>query len=405
MARHLLSDIHVRNAKPKAKPYRVKDGDGLFLYIPPSGICAWQFRYKLNGKHQTLTLGKLSNMGLAEARRRAGEARAAAADGKHLTTAKRVARANLAATQSAIFESIADAWIRKPRAVPWSDRHGKQVRASIDNHLSGLNGLPVTEITAKVAAPILGKVERSAPMMFEKVRRRLYRILDHAVVRGDLERNPLPAPEPERRRDRKHYPAVTDLPTIGQILRDARAADPAKGIQRAHILSAFTAQRIAEIAGAHWSEFDLDEGVWTIPRHRMKEKETSRPDHQVPLPPLLWSQIQEWREADGDNALFVCPAPRDSTRHITETAVEKHYRVVLGLKNRHSPHSWRSALKTIATDAGKASDVIEAQLDHIVGNKTESAYDRAKRLKLRRKLMTWYEEQLVSAQTTARLRE
>ena len=50
----------------------MKDGDGLFLYVPPSGVMAWQFRYKLNGKHQTLTLGKLSAMGLAEARRRAG---------------------------------------------------------------------------------------------------------------------------------------------------------------------------------------------------------------------------------------------------------------------------------------------------------------------------------------------
>jgi hypothetical protein len=38
------------------------------------------------------------------------------------------------------------------------------------------------------------------------------------------------------------------------ILRDARASDPAKGIQRAHVRAAFTAQRITEIIGATWNQ-------------------------------------------------------------------------------------------------------------------------------------------------------
>jgi hypothetical protein len=86
--------------------------------------------------------------------------------------------------------------------------------------------LPVTEINARIATPILDKIERSAPLMFEEVRRRLHRILDHAVTLGALERNPLPAPEPEHRKDRRHYPAITDLRSLGAVLRDARAADP-----------------------------------------------------------------------------------------------------------------------------------------------------------------------------------
>jgi integrase len=113
--------------------------------------------------------------------------------------------------------------------------------------------------------PILAKVERRAPLMHEKVRQRLYRILDHAVTLGALERNPLPKPEPERRVDRRHFPAVTDLPSIGAILRAARVSDPAKGIQRAHILLVYTAQRISEVVGATWSEFDLQAGTRSIP--------------------------------------------------------------------------------------------------------------------------------------------
>jgi integrase len=401
MARHLLKDIHVRTAKPKEKAYRLSDGEGLFLFVPRSGVSAWQFRYKLNGKHQTLTLGKLSVMGLADARRRAEEARAIAADGKHLTTVKRVARAKVAAEQSTTFESVAEAWVRKRRPTPWSATHTKQVRSSIARHLSPLNGLPVNEITASVVAPILAKVERSAPLMHEKVRRRLHRILDHAVNTGLLERNPLPAPEPERRKDRRHYPAITTLPELGKILRDARASDPAKGIQRAHILAAFTAQRITEIIGATWIEFDLEQGIWAIPRSRMKRKEPHRGDHEIPLPPALLTTIREWKEADGAGAVMVCPAPRDGTKSITAEGVEKYYRDVLLLAGKHSPHSWRAAFSTIAREAGKRDEVVKSQLDHQVGNKTDSAYDRAKRFKLRRTLLEWYEGQLVAARDHA----
>ena len=93
MPRHLLSDRHVRTAKPRAKPYCKADGDGLFLYVPPSGVASWQYRYRLHGKQQTATLGKLADMSLAEARDAAGAARRTAASGTQLTVAKCVQRA------------------------------------------------------------------------------------------------------------------------------------------------------------------------------------------------------------------------------------------------------------------------------------------------------------------------
>lgn len=47
MAKHLLTDRHIRNAKPKPKPYRLFDGDGLALWISPTGAKSWQLRYRL----------------------------------------------------------------------------------------------------------------------------------------------------------------------------------------------------------------------------------------------------------------------------------------------------------------------------------------------------------------------
>jgi len=128
----------------------------------------------------------------------------------------------------------------------------------------------------------------------------------------------------------------------------------------------------------------------------MKIHDEARGPHQVPIPKQLLAALNEWHEADGVDAAVVCPAPRDPSRPITAEGVEKHYRNVLKLAGKHSPHSWRSTFKTLCAEAGKNSEIVEAQLDHVVGNKVAAAYDRAKRLELRRKLMQWYENELTA---------
>ena len=278
--------------------------------------------------------------------------------------------------------------------------------------------MPLAKITAPTMAPLLRAVENKAPMMLEKVRRRLNAILDYAVETGAIPGNPLPATRRGRKAERKHFPAVTSLGGVGAILRDARAADPCKGIQRAHQLLAFTALRVSEVVGARWEEFDLDgvdvaigdghrkrrdmnAGNWHVPRERMKRKDAARGPHVVPLPPRLLAALREWRETDGKGVVYVCPAPRDPKRHITPEAVEKHYRDSLNLGGKHSPHSWRSAFSTICREAGKHSDSVEAQLDHVVGNPVAAAYDRAARLELRRTLLAWYEQTLLAARDGA----
>jgi integrase len=257
--------------------------------------------------------------------------------------------------------------------------------------------MPFTQLTAAVVAPVLDAIERKAPLMVEKVRPRLVAILDYAAEQGIIVGNPLPRVRRGRKAERRHYPAVTDLPGVGEILRAGRASDPCKGIQRAHLLLVYTALRVSEVIGARWEEFDLKAGNWAVPRTRMKRKDAQRGPHVVPLPPTLLASLREWRESDGKSATFVCSAPRDSEKPITAEAVEKHYRRSLQLAGKHSPHSWRSAFSTICRKAGRDGDSIDAQLDHVTDSKVASANDRAKRLELRRELLTWYEDSLIAA--------
>lgn len=418
MAKAILKDVHVRNAKPRDKPYRLADGGNLYLHISPRGAKSWQLRYRLDGKPQTATLGKWPTISLAEARARADKARPLAESGAQLTVLKRETQAKRRTDASNTFATIKANWIaREARRARWTPDYRAEVEASLRNHLSPLDGLPVSKITAPVVAPHLRAIEFRAPHMLEKVKRRLHAILDYATEQGAIVGNPLPRTRASKI-ERRHFPAITDLSAIGEILRAARAADPCKGIQRGHVLLAFTAMRVTEVVGATWEEFELDgsdvpigqtlrlrrdpnAGNWIIPRDRMKRKDAQRGPHVVPLPPLLLAQLRAWRDADQRSSPYVCPAPRDPKKHITPEAIEKSYRDALNLGGKHSPHSWRSAFSTVCRDHGKDPDVIEAQLDHVVGSKVASAYDRSKRLELRRNLMRWYEATLVAARDGA----
>lgn len=402
MPKELLTAKHVENAKPGPKAYRLRDGDGLFLYVPPSGVNAWQFRYKLNGVGQSATFGRADRITLAEARAMAEEARKQVAQGLHLTTEKRLTKARVIAATAATFGEYAEAWVETEyRRARWTPDYREEVAASIKNHLSDLALLPVAGITAAIAAPVLRRSEHRAPDMAKKVRQRLRGILDQAVEDGLIPHNPLPASRRHKGgTKRRHMPALLARKDVGHVLRAAEAAELSRGVRRAHLLSTVTVQRIGEIVPAEWAEFDLENATWAVPRSRMKRKDEDRGDHIVPLPRYLLAELKEWRRIDGESAVYVCPAPK-GIGSITREAVEKFYRRGLGLSGKHSPHSWRSVFSTWCREAGKDGDVIEAQLDHVIGSRVQASYDRAKRLDLRRDLLAWYETELLAARDGA----
>jgi len=419
MAKHLLTDRHVRNAKPEAKPYRLFDGDGLYLRISPTGARSWQLRYQFNGADQLATLGKLDRLTLAEARIKANEQLKVAAQGVHLTAAKRIDKLERQASVANTFGKFAAAWeAREARRMKWTPNYRRKTAASLHKHLDAFKDLPIGRITAVTVAPTLRALDAVSPAMANKVRGMLRAILDDAVEDGVIPVNPLPAARRRNKAEQKHHPAKTKLPELGAILRAARDADTYQGVSRAHVLLAFTALRISEVAGAKWSEFELDgvdvligdtqrtrrdhdAGNWSVPRERMKRKDEDGEPHVVPLPPALLAALRAWRDEDGDDAIYVCRGSRKAKIPLGSEMAEKFYRVTLKLNGKHSPHSWRSAFSTVCREAGKDSGTIEAQLDHVVGNSVASAYDRAKRLELRRELMNWYEGQLIAARDGA----
>ena len=52
-----LTDIAIRNAKPRETAYKISDGGGLFLWVQPSGRKWWRYAYRYDGKQKLLALG------------------------------------------------------------------------------------------------------------------------------------------------------------------------------------------------------------------------------------------------------------------------------------------------------------------------------------------------------------
>ena len=64
----MLTETKLKALKPKDKVYKVSDRDGLYVTVAKSGLITFRFDYKINGRRETLTIGKYGITSLADAR-------------------------------------------------------------------------------------------------------------------------------------------------------------------------------------------------------------------------------------------------------------------------------------------------------------------------------------------------
>ena len=70
-----LTELQIRQVKPKEKRFSLSDGRGLLLEIHPNGAKYWICRVKVNGKEKRKHIGSYPEMSLKEARVEAVEER------------------------------------------------------------------------------------------------------------------------------------------------------------------------------------------------------------------------------------------------------------------------------------------------------------------------------------------
>ena len=64
----VLNDIKIKALKAKDKAYKVFDGNGLYIYVLPSGQKKWRIKYRFEKKEQTYSVGDYPQVSLREAR-------------------------------------------------------------------------------------------------------------------------------------------------------------------------------------------------------------------------------------------------------------------------------------------------------------------------------------------------
>ena len=125
-----FKDIKYRNAKPKAKPYKLGDGDGLYLLINPNGSKWWRYRYTFAGKEKGLSFGVYPATTLEAARDKRTAARKLIAEGIDPSIARKEKKAEVVNT----FRNVALEWFGK-NAHTWAPGHKYTTQRTLDRDI------------------------------------------------------------------------------------------------------------------------------------------------------------------------------------------------------------------------------------------------------------------------------
>jgi integrase len=277
------------------------------------------------------------------------------------------------------FQQCAEAYIEAHKASWTNARHRQQWPETLAAYAYPVLGaLPIaaidTALVMKVVEPLWSTKQETAA----RLRARIERVLDWATVSGYRTgdnparlRGHLDHLLAKRNKTRtvRHLAAMphADLPGfMGELKqREGTAA-------RALEFLILTAARSGEVLNAQWSELDLAAKVWTVPASRMKGGR----EHRVPL--------------SASAVAILTDLPRNAEHvfdgHRAHMAMLK---MLQRLGRRETVHGFRATFKTWASEqTAFPSDVVEAALAHVVGDKVERAYARGDLFRKREQLMS-----------------
>ncbi len=310
-----LSDAQLRALKPKAKPYKVSDFDGLYVTVTPSGSRLWHLKYRIGGREKRLSFGAYPSVTLSDARKLKDEARATLAAGSDPGVVKQARKRAERERRGITFAAQAEAFIEKARREGKASATMSKTEWLLQMACSDFGATPISEVTAPMILACLRRVE--AKGNYETARRlraKIGAVFRYAVANGLAETDPTYA-----LRDALIRPtvtpraAITDPKALGELLR---AVDGFHGQATTRIalqLLALLVQRPGELRNAKWEEIDLVQKIWSIPGERMKMR---RP-HRVPLPDQAVDWIRTLQAVSGQSA-FLFPSLRSLHRPMSE---------------------------------------------------------------------------------------
>lgn len=390
-----LTDIAVRNAKPRTKPYKLADGGGLYLQIQPSGGKLWRQKYRVNGREKKLSIGPYPDVGLSEARKRRDAAREQLAMGKDPSREKQKEQLRAQALAACTFSLVAAEYCDRRKRdghKPWASATSARSEYLLSLLSGPIGRLAITDIGPADVLAAIRRIERKGNL--ESARRTLQlagAVFRYAVATARLASDPtrdlrgaLASPKVT------HYGAITEASRVGELLR---AIDGYQGFgitKQALQIAAHVFVRPGELRHAEWGEIDLQAGVWTIPAEKMKMRRT----HHVPLSRQAAELFAGMRMITGPSG-YVFPSVRSRSRPMSENTMNGGLRRLGYASDEMTGHGFRAMASTLLNESGKWSpDAIERALAHGDRDKVRAAYHRGAHWKERVEMAQWWSDYL-----------
>ena len=365
-----LSATFVRTAPPG----RHCDGQGLYLFVQPSGTRSWVQRIVIRGYRREIGLGSAQLVPLTEAREKARANRKLAREGGDPLAEKRRAES------TPTFAEAAARVLEQKRAGWRNSRHPQSWLTSLERYaFPRIGGRLVSEVTGADVLEVLTPIWHEKAQTARRVRQRIRAVLEWAVAVELRVDNPCDRIAPvlgPQQATVEHMRALAhrDVPAAVEAVR---ASEAAAVVKLAFELLVLTAARWGEVRGAEWTEIDIAGRVWTIPATRMKAKRA----HRIPLSGRATEILDAARTLGAGPLVFSAadgaPMPEKTLR-----------RLLQDLNIAAVPHGFRSTFRDwAAEETDHPREVIEAALAHVNQNQVEAAYARSDLFERRRWLM------------------
>lgn len=182
-----LSDRQLKAVKATGKDFVLSDGDGLQLRVRASGSMMGNFNYRepLTRSRINMALGPYPDLSLANARKKAAEARALLAMGIDPKTQRdEVRQAKLADTEHT-FEKVATAWFEMKKDSV-TKAYAEDIWRSLTLHVfPSMKTTPLSQITALMVIKILRPIEAKGSVeTVKRLSQRLNEIMTYGVNSG-----------------------------------------------------------------------------------------------------------------------------------------------------------------------------------------------------------------------------
>ncbi|MGB3500825.1 MAG: tyrosine-type recombinase/integrase [Mesorhizobium sp.] len=384
----MLTDAAIKALRPRDKMYKVTDRDGMYLLVSPTGALTFRFDYRLNGRRETVIIGRYGKTGvsLARAREKLIEAKLMIQDGISPAFEKRREKRRIKEAKS--FGEFGERWLQDARMAD-STRAMRRTVFERDI-LPTFRKRLLNEILPEDLRAMCEKVKaRGAPATALHVRDIVKLIFSFAILHGEKVSNPADEVGPSSiatfvARDRSLSPSEIRI-MLTQLEHVATLPTIRLGMK----LFLLSMVRKSELQDAVWDEVDFENAVWSIPKERMKRSKA----HNVYLSQQMLDIFIALKTCAG-NSKYVLPSRYDADapmsratfNRITVAVVERAKKEGLPLES-FTVHDLRRTGSTLLNEVGFNSDWIEKCLAHEDGRSSRGIYNKAEYEHQRRHMM------------------